>query len=87
MMALQNQQVGIVIHLVGVDVTLKLARNGFNIKMAKDAFEIKLERKIRHHSDMRWRHVRDPVQRDYHDKFRAATEKELAEYKKERLGK
>jgi hypothetical protein len=52
--------------------------------MPKDKWEIKLERKIRHHSDTRWKYWNDPVQRDYHDKFRAATEKELAEYKKER---
>jgi len=53
--------------------------------MPKDNWEIKLERKIRHHADMRWKYWNNPVQRDYHDKFRVATEKELAEYKKDRL--
>ena len=53
--------------------------------MPKDKWEIKLERKIRHHADMRWKHYNDPEQRKYHDRFRAATEKELAEYKKERV--
>lgn len=47
----------------------------------KDRWVVKLERKIRHHRDMRWKYWKDDVQRDYHDRFRSATEKELEEYK------
>jgi hypothetical protein len=53
--------------------------------MPKDKWEIKLERKIRHHRNMRWKYWDDPEELDYHKKFMIATEKELDEYKKEKL--
>lgn len=43
-------------------------------------FVVQLMRKIRHHTDMRWRHVKDDEKRNYHDRWRAACEKELAEW-------
>jgi hypothetical protein len=48
--------------------------------MSKPSLVVKLERQIRHHRDMRWKYWKNAEKRDYHDRWRAAAEKELAEY-------
>jgi hypothetical protein len=50
--------------------------------MAKPPLVARLDRQIRHHREMMHKYWNNPVKHDYHERWRLAAEKELAEYLK-----